>query len=35
MMKMMGDKAGTLVGKEFGSMKIKINDMFGLYRGTD
>jgi len=28
MMKMMGDKAGTLVGQEFGGMKIKINDIF-------
>ena len=28
MMKMMGDKAGTLVGQEFGGMKIKINDVF-------
>merc|ERR1712194_678775 len=28
MMKMMSDKAGTLVGKEFGGMKMKTNDMF-------
>jgi phosphoglucomutase len=28
MMKMMADKAGTLVGQEFGGMKMKINDMF-------
>jgi phosphoglucomutase len=28
MMKMMGDKSGTLVGKEFGGMKVKINDVF-------
>jgi phosphoglucomutase len=28
MMKMMADKAGTLVGQEFGGMKVKINDMF-------
>jgi phosphoglucomutase len=28
MIKMMGDKAGTLVGKEFGGMKMKINDIF-------
>merc|ERR1712046_73720 len=28
MMKMMEDKAGTLVGQEFGGMKIKVNDMF-------
>lgn len=28
MMKMMGDKAGTLVGKEFGGMKMKTNDVF-------
>merc|ERR1719265_733957 len=27
-MKMMADKAGSLVGKEFGGMKMKINDMF-------
>merc|ERR1719316_1752335 len=28
MMKMMGDKAGTLAGQEFGGMKIKTNDVF-------
>merc|ERR1712137_1435063 len=28
MMKMMADKAGTLVGQEFGRMKMKTNDMF-------
>merc|ERR1719188_1771283 len=28
MMKMMASKAGTLVGKTFGGMKIKTNDMF-------
>merc|ERR1712232_1464693 len=28
MMKMMADKAGTLVGQEFGGMKMKTNDMF-------
>jgi len=28
MMKMMADKAGTLVGQEIEGMKIKINDMF-------
>jgi len=28
MMKAMKDKSGTLVGKEFGGMKMKINDMF-------
>merc|ERR1712151_922954 len=28
MMRMMADKAGTLVGQEFGGMKMKINDMF-------
>jgi phosphoglucomutase len=28
MMKMMAAKAGTLVGQEFGGMKMKINDMF-------
>merc|ERR1711976_1088903 len=28
MMKAMADKAGTLVGKEFGGMKMKTNDMF-------
>merc|ERR1712193_372449 len=28
MMKMMGDKAGTLVGQEFGGMKMKTNDVF-------
>merc|ERR1712151_760906 len=28
MMKMMAGKAGTLVGKEFGGMKVKTNDMF-------
>merc|ERR1719333_1415027 len=27
-MKMMGDQAGQLVGKEFGGMKVKINDVF-------
>merc|ERR1712032_683364 len=27
-MKMMADKAGTLVGQEFGGMKVKINDVF-------
>jgi len=28
MMKNMGDKSGTLVGQEFGGMKVKINDVF-------
>merc|ERR1719359_331554 len=28
MMKMMGDQSGKLVGKEFGGMKVKINDVF-------
>jgi phosphoglucomutase len=28
MMKMMGDKSGTLVGQEFGGMKMKTNDVF-------
>merc|ERR1719195_2608479 len=28
MMKMMADKAGQLVGQEFGGMKVKTNDMF-------
>merc|ERR1712060_96594 len=28
MMKMMADKAGTLVGQDFGGMKMKTNDMF-------
>jgi phosphoglucomutase len=28
MMKMMGDKSGSLVGQEFGGMKVKINDVF-------
>jgi len=28
MMKMMGDQSGALVGKEFGGMKMKINDIF-------
>jgi phosphoglucomutase len=28
MMKMMGDKSGTLVGQEFGGMKVAINDVF-------
>merc|ERR1712203_366612 len=28
MMKAMKEKSGTLVGKEFGGMKMKINDMF-------
>merc|ERR1711957_1109585 len=28
MMKVMADKAGTLVGQEFGGMKMKTNDMF-------
>merc|ERR1712032_1370349 len=27
-MKMMADKSGTLVGKEFGGMKMAVNDMF-------
>merc|ERR1719414_2655464 len=27
-MKLMGDKSGTLVGKEFGGMKMKTNDVF-------
>merc|ERR1719386_518202 len=27
-MKMMGDKSGSLVGKEFGGLKMKINDVF-------
>merc|ERR1719379_2733399 len=27
-MKMMADKAGTLVGQEYGGMTVKINDMF-------
>eukprot|EP00931_Biecheleriopsis_adriatica_P015743 TRINITY_DN11858_c0_g1_i1.p1 TRINITY_DN11858_c0_g1~~TRINITY_DN11858_c0_g1_i1.p1 ORF type:complete len:594 (-),score=147.84 TRINITY_DN11858_c0_g1_i1:34-1815(-) len=28
MMKMMADKAGSLVGQEFGGLKMKVNDMF-------
>merc|ERR1712014_537496 len=28
MMKMMAEKQGTLVGQEFGGMKVKVNDMF-------
>lgn len=28
MMKMMSDKAGSLVGQEFGGMKMKVNDVF-------
>merc|ERR1719236_363181 len=28
MMKMMGDKSGSLVGQEFGGMKMKTNDVF-------
>merc|ERR1719236_398460 len=28
MMKMMSDQSGTLVGQEFGGMKVKINDVF-------
>merc|ERR1711948_170688 len=35
MMKMMKDKANTLVGKEFGGMKMKINDMFAYNDPVD
>merc|ERR1712014_407998 len=35
MMKIMGDKSGSLVGKEFGGMKVKTNDVFEYHDPVD